>query len=449
MTGDDVRSVYEAILPDEMLDQWIEKTGFQQRERKLQARLFARSAFISASTGYGGRQADVMRVYYEHGAPKVVRGASYSWFNSAFEQLTVQARDRALAHARSLPLDLPGMLGAHVRDWHIVDSSTVKLDNRLKAEYPGTGNYAALKIHKRFSVGLGAVWDYHISPAREHDAPHLVVDESWRGLGLLADLGYASHALLRDCERHGVKFVIRLKEGWKPKVEEIHRGELTRTLLKGADFDALIEEGILKLAGRSIDLDVVLGRGKQAVRCRLVGLKAPKGWCWYLTNLPRTATPAQILDLYRVRWEIESDNKLDKSCLRLDEIKARTGPAVRALVHASMVGSMMVSLVAHHHRMKERPPPRKGAERTKPPLHVQMMARMVGSSSMTIAGAFDLRGKEADDRWEFIAGLLVHQGQDPNWRTRPSVLDQLRGWRITPGKTRRERAASVRARRAN
>jgi len=332
-------------------------------------------------------------------------------------------RDRTFAYARSRPLDLPGVLGAHVRDWHIVDSSTVKLDRRLQAEYPGTGDYAALKVHKRFSIGLGTLWDYHLSPAREHDAPHLVVDETWRGLGLLVDLGYASHRLLRDCQQHGVKFVIRLKEGWKPKVEEIHRGELARTFLKGTDLDALVEDGILKLAGRSIDLDVVLGRGPGAVRCRLVGVRGPdsKGWCWYLTNLPRTVTPAQILDLYRVRWEIESDNKLDKSCLRLDEIKARSGAAVRALVHAAMVSATLVCLVAHHHRLREAPPPRPGAERTKPPIHPQMMARQIGISAMRIAAALDLRGQRAAEEWEFIAGLLVHQGTDPNWRRRPSA----------------------------
>ena len=36
-----------------------------------------------------------------------------------------------------------------------MDSSTVKLDDRLKGEYPGTGDYAALKVHKHFSVGVG------------------------------------------------------------------------------------------------------------------------------------------------------------------------------------------------------------------------------------------------------------------------------------------------------
>jgi len=155
-----------------------------------------------------------------------------------------------------------------------------------------------------------------------------------------------------------------------------------------------------------------------------------------------------VLDLYRVRWEIEQDNKLDKSCQQLDEVGARTGPAVRGLVHASIVASILICLVAHKHRLREAPPPRRGAERTKPPIHPQTMARMVGTCADSIARALDLDGEEAEDEWDRLAELLYYNGCDPNWRTRPSVLDQLRGWRITPGRPRRQRAASVRARRA-
>ncbi len=450
MTGADVREVYEAALPDEALEALIKSTGFQQRERRLLAKEFIRAAVIAAATGNGGRQADLLRTYFEGGAPKVVRGASYGWFGRPFEAMMEGVRERTFAYARSQVVDLPAVFGRHVRDWHVVDSTTVKLDSRLKSEYPGTGDYAALKLHKRFSIGLGTLWDYHISPAREHDAPHLHIDESWRGLGLLVDLGYASHQLLRDCGTHGVHYVIRLKEGWKPKVDKVHRGELLEALTPGADFDTILAAGVLRLAGRSIDLGVTLASaGDNVLTSRLVGVSGPKGWCWYLTSLPTAVKPTQVLDLYRVRWEIEADNKLDKSCLRLDEVKAHTGAAVRGLIHAAMVSAMLVCLIAHRHRLREAAPPKQGTERTKPPIHPQMMARQIGVTSNRIAAALALSGQAAEKEWEFIAALLLHQGTDPNWRSRPSVLDQMRGWRITPGKPRGARAAYVRARRAN
>lgn len=435
----DVREVFETVLPEHALESAVDAAGFQRRERKLDAVRLLRAMVIAASTGHGGRQADVMRQYFEMGGEKVVRGGFYSWFGPELEAVMERVRDLALGYAAQQTRDLPGWLGC-VQDWIIVDSSTVKLDDRLKHEYPGAGDYAAVKVHKHFSVGIGTTLHYHLSPAREHDSPHLVIDESWAGLGLLADLGYASLRLLMSCEKHGVKYVIRLKESWKPKVDHVSRGKVTSTFAKGSDLDLLVEQEVLKLDGTALDARVRVGRGGDEVACRLVAVSTPKGYCFYLTNLPGNIGPLQVADLYRVRWEIESDNKLDKSCLNLDKIGARTGSAVRALIHASLVGSIMIGLLAHHHRLRETRPPRIGAERTTPPIHPQSLARAVGHAAQSIATALELKGAEATKRWQELAEYMEHLGKDPNWRCRPSVLDQLRGWKISPG---RKKAASA------
>jgi hypothetical protein len=443
MTGADVKEVFETILPDEALREAIRASGFQERERKRDALLFLRMMVVSASTGNGGRQASVMRSYFEAGGPEVVRGGFYAWFGRPLERTMEVVRDRALAYALQQPLDLPGVLGSEVRDWHIVDSSTVKLPDELIGEYPGAGDYAALKVHKRFSVGVGTTVDYHLSPAREHDAPHLRIDESWRGLGLLCDLGYASVKLIEDCERYDVRYVIRLKEGWKPKVQSITRGTVNGVFTKGTDLDLLLTQDVLALDGKVIDACVTVGAGQR--ECRLVGIPTPENFYrFYLTNLRQNVAPRTVADLYRVRWEIELDNKLDKSCLRLDEIGAETGPAVRALVHASIVGSMIVCLLAHHHRLRQAPPPRPGAERKTPPIHPQTLSRMVATGAMSIARNFENAPDARMAEWTRIAALYNRQ-HDPNWRRSPSVLDQMRGWRITPGRPKRDRIADASA----
>jgi hypothetical protein len=53
-------------------------------------------------------------------------------------------------------------------------------------------------------------------------------------------------------------------------------------------------------------------------------------------------------------------------------------------------------------------------------------------SCQSIAQAFELQGAEALRRWDKIAEWLTHSGRDPNWRRRPAVLDQLRGWKRQP-----------------
>ena len=449
LDGDDIRDVFEAMLPENALRDIIDAAQFQERRRRLDALRLVRAMIIAASTGYGGRQADVMRLYFKSGAPRVVRGGFYAWFGSGLDKTLKAVVERAIEIVRRQPLDLPPLLAAHVRDWHIVDSSTVRLHDALREEFPGTGEYAALKVHKRLSVGIGCVYDFHLSAARDHDAPHLQIDESWRGLGLLVDLGYASLKLIEDCTRHEVHFVMRLKENWKPKVDILTRGQISGTFFAGTDLDALLDDDVLLLSGRVIDAQVVLGRGTRQVRCRLVGVPGPDAaYRFYLTSLPTSVGPHQIADIYRVRWEIESDNKLDKSCNHLDQIQAQTAPAVRALVHASLVSSMLTALVAHKHRLAEgtrnRPTPR-----TVPPLHPQALARAMGSAAQDIAATFEREGDDARRSWQQLAEYLQHLAEDPNWRRSPSILDQMRGWRISPGRPRTARLASPTRRSAN
>lgn len=437
MRAKDVREVFETILPDEILMPLVQETGFQERQRKLDSLMFLRSMVMAAGSPYGGRQATVMRFYFENGSEKVVRGSFYRWFNPALEKTMQRVSEVALEYVRKQPVDLPGVLGRHVSDWHIVDSTTILLEDDLKDVYPGCGDYGAIKVHKRFSVGVGTTIAYHFSPAREHDSQHLQIDESWRGLGLLADLGYASFARLQDCAKYGVEFVFRLKENWNPKVDFIAQGELSGTFFKGTDLDLLIAVDGLRLDGKPVDMDVHFGE-KAEVKCRLVGIQAPDGkYRFYLTSLPRTIQCQQVSDMYRVRWEIEADNKLDKSCSQMDFVDCKTAHALRALIHASLVSSMIACLITHHHRLAETKPKRGKDERTVPPIHPQLLARMIGSMSMTIALAMNLQGKEAEKKWESITETLEHMGKDPNWRRRPSILDQLRGWKVQPAKPKK------------
>jgi putative transposase len=430
MTGDEVRQVFEAMLPQDVIDRLCQQCGVIARQRKLHLGMLVRAMVISAGTPGGAYQADVLRAYLECEVPRVTRAAFYRWFDAPLEQCMAALAERALAYARAQEVDLPGPLSG-VNDWYIVDSTTVTVRDALIEDFPGTGNYAAIKVHKILSVGCGAPVRYHFSPAREHDSRHLQIDESWRGYGLLADLAYASLARLQACEAHGVRFVIRLKENWKPKVDYIARGQITQEFFPGTDLDALLADDTLLLDGRAIDADVHIGRGRHALPLRLVGIQTPKGYCFFLTNLPPRVGPRQVADLYRVRWEVELSIRLDKSVNRLDAIDAERPCSVKTLLHASLIASTIAALLAHTHHVQTRPQ-QVGAPRTEAPLHPRRLALQLAISCQSIAQAFELTGAEATQRWNKIAELLTHGGRDPNWRRRPSVLDQLRGWKRQP-----------------
>jgi DDE family transposase len=430
MTGDEVRQVFEAMLPQEEIDRLCQQFGVVERQRKLNLGMLVRAMVIAAGTPGGAYQADVLRSYLECEVPHVARSAFYRWFDEPLERCMEALAERALAYARAQQVDLSGPL-CGVQDWSIVDATTVTVRDALREEFPGTGNYAAVKVHKVLSVGCGAPVHYHFSPAREHDRRHLQIDESWRGYGLLADLAYASLARLRACEAHGVRFVMRLKENWKPKVDYLARGQLTQEFCPGSDLDALLEQESLVLDGRVIDADVHVGRGRHALPLRLVGVQTPKGYCFFLTNLPPRLGPRQVADLYRVRWEVELSIRLDKSVNRLDAIDAERPCSLKTLLHASLIASTLAALLAHTHNVQTRPQ-QAGAPRTEAPLHPRRLALQLAVSCQSIAQALELEGVPAKQRWNKIAELLTHGGRDPNWRRRPSVLDQLRGWKRQP-----------------
>ena len=426
MTGPEMREVFESILPQKLIEDFARLFGVVERERVFDVAAFVRASVIAAGSPYGGLQADAIRNYLESGGPKMARSALYRKFDEEYEALMEALAQNALEYARAQQVDLPGILSG-VTDWRIVDSSTVKVRDAVKGELPGTGDYAAIKVHKTYSVGCSSPVGYHFSAAREHDSKHLTIDESWRGYGLLADLGYASIGRLRACLEYGVQFVIRLKENWKPKVDHIARGEVTATFFPGTDFDALIDSQTLKLDGKVVDADVRVGSGSDTLHLRLVGVPTPKGYCFFLTNLAPALGPMQVGDLYRIRWEVELSFKLDKGSYRLDQGKGERTCSIKALLHASLIASILTGMLVHKHVLETRPA-RQGAQRTVAPLHHGLVSKCLLQWAYSIARACELTGVSAVNEWDRLAANLSHAAKDPSWRSQASTLDLVRGW---------------------
>jgi putative transposase len=441
MTGTELRKHITTMLNISEIEALTKEYGVVQRERQLDIVSLIVALILTGGTHEGGRQYDVLRTYLENGAPSVVRGAFYSWFHAPLERLMTELLRRAIGVGQQQEKILPGIL-AGVADWRISDSTTIKLDKALIGEYSGCGDYAAMKIHKEWSVGTGNLAAYHITPARDHDSSVLVVDESRRGTGLLMDLGYASIDRLTECEAFDVRYVLRLKANWKPRIDRLVRGTITSDVAAGADLDVLIDDDILLLDGHAIDADVTVGRAEQIVKGRLVGVPTPKGYCFFLTNLPRkTHGPMQVGDLYRVRWEIEIDHKVDKSAARIDEITARKPVSARILVLASLLNSTIARTIVQSEKLAIRAASQQsevpGATRAS--LHPILLMRALASAHGTVVRLL-LTDKDDDSEWNSLMTRLRHLGHDPNWRRRPSVLDRIQGLTTSPGRARKAKA---------
>jgi len=152
-------------------------------------------------------------------------------------------------------------------------------------------------------------------------------------------------------------------------------------------------------------------------------VQTPKGYGFFLTNFPPRVGPLQVADLYRVRWEVALSMRLDQSVHRLDRIDAERPCSLKTRLHASLMASTIAAVLAHTHNLTTRPQPA-GASRPEAPLHTRLLALQLDASCQFIAHAFELKGTAAKRRWDKVAVLLTHVGTDPNWRRRPSVLDQ-------------------------
>jgi hypothetical protein len=116
MTGDEVRQVFEAMLPPEAIDRLCEQLGVIERQRQVNLGIFVRAMVISAGTPGGAYQADVLRSYLEFEVPPVARSAVYPWCDESLERFMAALADRALAYARAQQVDVSGPR-CGVTDW--------------------------------------------------------------------------------------------------------------------------------------------------------------------------------------------------------------------------------------------------------------------------------------------------------------------------------------------
>jgi len=431
----------QAVLPAAEIERVAGEFGVVQRSRKLDIVRLVYSLALSAGSDDSGVLAEAMKRYNTETEPRqrVVRGGFYAWLDKELAKLMEHLVERAIWYASSLPAFLPGILGG-VSDWYAFDSETITLRPALAEVFPGSGSPAAVKVHKELSLGRGCMTGFHFGPAREHDSPHLFVDERYEGAGLIYDLGYVSLARIRQCEERGVKFVQRLKDNWKPRVTRVTAGTVLGEIAEGSDFDELFMNEVIVLDGSCVDADVTLGQGKAQVSCRLVMIPGPSGYLIYLTNLPpKTHGPEQVGDLYRIRWEIELDNKLDKCGAQLDQIRATTESSVRIQLAAKLLHSMIVNLLIHRDNLERV----ESGRARRAPLHRLSLAYSIRARHAILVAALMMTDTPLE-QWDNLAGQIIEDGRDPNWRSRPSVLDKLLGLTAPRGRPRKKKLRDCR-----
>lgn len=444
MDGTRFREMLQEMLPRPVIEEAVKRLGVQERARKIVPVGMVWSLIFAGGTEECGRLASALRAYTkEESSENVSRGAYYQWFDEESLALLRELARRCCGYVARMPTHLPGIL-AGCRDWRAVDSTVVKLPPELFPTYPGTGAYASLKVHKVYSLGVENIVDYHITPGRDHDAPALTLSEEWRGMGLVVDLAYASFRLLRECQAFDTHLVIKLKQGWNVSLDGSASEEAVREWLTGCDLQEAIRCGSFEIdPTKELDVDVVVGPAKAPIRMRLVGIPLEEGQLLFLTTLPRTThSPQQIGTIYRLRWNIELDNKLNKSAFRLDQITARTPVSAEILVHAAMMAAIIANAFAHQDHLDRGFVGEACPKLVEGPLHPMLVAKAIAPSAHHLADMLT----DPDTplaRWDHLAAAIRRLSLDPNWRRKPSALDLVKGRHAPPGRPRRQKRSAA------
>ena len=80
-------------------------------------------------------------------------------------------------------------------------------------------------------------------------------------------------------------------------------------------------------------------KGRAAVDIRTLELA---GYFFVLTNLPPDVSAESVLQLYRLRWQIEMKFKTLKSLFHLDSVPARNDESLRVYILAKLLVALLI-----------------------------------------------------------------------------------------------------------
>jgi hypothetical protein len=215
-----------------------------------------------------------------------------------------------------------------------------------------------LRVHLGMDLGLNCVDSVDITDGR--GAESLDRFTFLPGEIVLADRGYARRKPLNRLSEAGARFIVRLPWASVPledrKDQPFDLFAALRTLAEATagafpvQFRASKQSKVLCRLVAIRKSEAVAARSRQhaIAESRRHGngidprtLEAA-GYFYVLTNLPDEYTASKVLELYRLRWQIEMKFKNLKSVLHLGEVPARNGELFKVYVMAKLLVALVI-----------------------------------------------------------------------------------------------------------
>lgn len=227
------------------------------------------------------------------------------------------------------------------------DGSSFAIHDNLRDQFPGrfsTVSPAAVECHVTMSLLEQAPVNMTIAAdtLSEHDfrpAANELKDQL-----LLADAGYLDQDYYHQIEQHGGCYLVRGKLNLNPTIEEARNGQ-GRLLPKLAGKQL---KDVTRRDNRSEVLDMIVRSRKLRYRLIRRWFAPEKRFILWMTNLPGDEfSAADIMLLYRSRWQVELLFKELKSHTNLRKFNTEQKAIVEGLIWASLLTLVLKRLITN------------------------------------------------------------------------------------------------------
>jgi len=330
-----------------------EGSGFVIREREITADRFVSSMVKSLGSRSVESIADLVRDFnHDHGVAvhykpyyqKLSTSCFPRLMHAVFESMLTYLYVEALAPLRNGPF-------ARFRDILIQDGTSFALHDSLSAAFKGrftAVSPAAVELHCTMSLFTDTLVSVTMTGDAECERHHLPDPKDLKDILLLGDRGYDSTEYMVAVDDAGGSYLIRIRKCHDPFVAKIHRrGKRYR------DLEGYRLSYVLKRVGKDklVDMDICWERPKKQVAFSRVVARwnsVDKEWVRLMTNLDRDEfTVEDILQAYRLRWQIELLFKELKSYANLHRYSTTKEPIAEGLIWASFCAAFLKRYLAH------------------------------------------------------------------------------------------------------
>lgn len=347
-------------------------SGFIKRRSKLSA-----SAFVKALIGscLSGRRMTLAGLggYLAEQQIRITKQSLFERFNERGVSLLKSLVELSL---NELTGQLPGLnTKLAFSSVYIIDSSTISLPSTLQEHFRGCGgnaSVAAAKLQVLYEQLRGEIHALTLTPGHHNDQGFEDYFTNIKKKALyLMDLGYFKLATLQRIVAAKAYFVTRYLPGTLLLTLDKKPLNLLELLPKTAnDFHA--QEVLLghkaqlkvRLVAQCLPKKVVNERVRKlrkSYQRRGLTLSARRKklaqWTIFLTNLPLTHyQPTQVIELYRLRWQIELLFKLAKSGLQLTIHPSHKTPRVLIELYAKLLCLILLLAFCNYSQAKSNRP---------------------------------------------------------------------------------------------